>query len=452
MESQYGIGITNRYALFLNNEDDPVEVLKTADPDKDKKKGKIAEKENRGKESGDNAPTQKTATNAASVPAARKGIRDSNKSGPDANKQAINKPANNGVGRPNRVPRPPPGDQDRNVKFNEEGREDRNNRKNLSREDSGREPRPEGEFGRGGARRPGGQFGTRPRGAGGDRGRGRGAPGGPGRKREFDRQSGSDKSGVKAVDKRDGAGSRNWGTYKDDIEEVSGTPANPDETMEEKTDAQPPATETTESPEEKTEPTETENAEPPVEEGPKLMTLDEWKALQQPRQKPVFNLRKAGEGEDQTQWKKMILKKKEKEQAEANEEEEYEEDEQYDCPQRAGRQKQVLEIDFHFADSRRGGGTRGGGRGGRGGGRGDGGERRDRGPRPPRNPDGNNSNAGPGPGAGPGAGTGTGRGAGAGTGTGGFKNTRGRFGNRNDAPRSQTAPKVDDVNDFPSLG
>lgn len=30
-------------------------------------------------------------------------------------------------------------------------------------------------------------------------------------KREFDRQSGSDKTGVKAVDKREGAGAHNWG-------------------------------------------------------------------------------------------------------------------------------------------------------------------------------------------------------------------------------------------------
>lgn len=32
-------------------------------------------------------------------------------------------------------------------------------------------------------------------------------------KREFDRQSGSDKTGVKAVDKREGAGAHNWGMF-----------------------------------------------------------------------------------------------------------------------------------------------------------------------------------------------------------------------------------------------
>lgn len=42
------------------------------------------------------------------------------------------------------------------------------------------------------------------------------------------------------------------------------------------------------------------------------MTLDEWKKLQGERQKPQYNLRKAGEGEDLTQWKNMreLQKKK----------------------------------------------------------------------------------------------------------------------------------------------
>jgi hypothetical protein len=50
--------------------------------------------------------------------------------------------------------------------------------------------------------------------------------------------------------------------------------------------------------------------------------------LQQPRQKPVFNLRKAGEGEDQSQWQNLTLKKKEK--VVDVEEEEYEEEEVLD--------------------------------------------------------------------------------------------------------------------------
>ena len=53
---------------------------------------------------------------------------------------------------------------------------------------------------------------------------------------------------------------------------------------------------------------------------------------------------------------------------------------QYVYPQRANRQKHILDIDFHFADQPGAGGGRGGGggrgrgrgRGGRGGGRGEG--------------------------------------------------------------------------------
>lgn len=48
-----------------------------------------------------------------------------------------------------------------------------------------------------------------------------------------------------------------------------------------------------------------------VEEEPKELTLDEWKAQRAGRAKPQYNIRKAGEGEDPTQWKKMYeLRKK----------------------------------------------------------------------------------------------------------------------------------------------
>ena len=98
----------------------------------------------------------------------------------------------------------------------------------------------------------------------------------------------------------------------------------------------------------------------PVEEEPKELTLDEWKAQQGERKKPEFNIRKPGEGEDNSQWKKtFVLEKKEEE-----EEEDEIIDVSADYPQRVGRQK-FLNIDIRFADSRRG--TRGtGGRGGRG--------------------------------------------------------------------------------------
>ncbi|XP_026680957.1 histone H1-III-like [Diaphorina citri] len=49
MESMYGIGVTNRYALFLS-EEDPLEKLKAKEKAKEEKKKKQAgvEKENKG--------------------------------------------------------------------------------------------------------------------------------------------------------------------------------------------------------------------------------------------------------------------------------------------------------------------------------------------------------------------------------------------------------------------
>lgn len=110
-------------------------------------------------------------------------------------------------------------------------------------------------------------------------------------------------------------------------------------------------------------------AEAPVEEKPaeeetRELTLDEWKALRSNRAKPQYNLRKAGEGEDLSRWKKMyaLEKKKETNEEEDDEEEDYDAAAEY--PQRVGRQKRVLGIEIQFSDSRRGSGGRG--RGGRG--------------------------------------------------------------------------------------
>lgn len=39
---------------------------------------------------------------------------------------------------------------------------------------------------------------------------------------------------MKPVDKRDGAGSRNWGTYKDDLEEITANQTAGEESAEDK--------------------------------------------------------------------------------------------------------------------------------------------------------------------------------------------------------------------------
>ncbi|XP_021930408.1 plasminogen activator inhibitor 1 RNA-binding protein-like isoform X3 [Zootermopsis nevadensis] len=460
MENSYGIGVTNRYALFLDDAEDPLEVLKVQEQEKEaKKKTKLSEKENKGK----------TETKGKSAQAPRKGIKEtqnvktleSGKSKEDSNKKTTQRSTDR---------------TERNVKFAGESREERNNRRNredkpsstapvdFNREPRDREgPRPDSD--------------ARQRGRGSGRGLGRGGRGsrGTGRgydnrgKREFDRQSGSDKtrpnySGVKPVDKREGGGAHNWGNHKDDIEELNTSHSSEDQhdwaADKPEGESHPTTTESADTKDTETAVTtagsgsgggggggdaaaEVESA-PPVEEEPRELTLDEYKALKGNRQKPTYNLRKAGEGEDMTQWKKMYALKKKEGEEEDDDEEEYDVSE---YPQRVGRQKHLLDIDIHFADSRRG--TRGRGRGGpRGGGRG--------GPRgaggPPRNGTPGSRVGGSGDARGPGS-----------------RDRGDRFGERGDRfdrergdrperdsyqPRGprQSAPKVDDEHDFPSLG
>lgn len=62
MENTYGIGVTNRFELFLDDESDPLETLKLKEQEKEqKKKNKVAEKENKGK----TEPQQKPKTGQA---------------------------------------------------------------------------------------------------------------------------------------------------------------------------------------------------------------------------------------------------------------------------------------------------------------------------------------------------------------------------------------------------
>lgn len=124
--------------------------------------------------------------------------------------------------------------------------------------------------------------------------------------------SSSSHRGVKHVDKRDGGGSHNWGTYEDEMKaaedktNVSSDEINPDAPERSGDDQSHPLDQSLH------------------EEEPKTMTLDEWKASQEAKKgTPKFNLRKAGEGAEQDpQWKKTYAYKKEKETAADEEEEE----------------------------------------------------------------------------------------------------------------------------------
>uniref|UniRef100_A0A8D2MD84 Hyaluronan/mRNA-binding protein domain-containing protein n=1 Tax=Zonotrichia albicollis TaxID=44394 RepID=A0A8D2MD84_ZONAL len=161
-------------------------------------------------------------------------------------------------------------------------------------------------------------------GLGRGRGRGRGMGRGDGfdsrGKREFDRHSGSDRSsvshshfsGLKHEDKRGGSGSHNWGTVKDELtcKKAQLPPLCNCSELDQ-------SAVTEETPEgEEHPPADSENKENEVEEvkeeGPKEMTLDEWKAIQsKDRAKVEFNIRKPNEGAD-GQWKKGFVLHKSK--------------------------------------------------------------------------------------------------------------------------------------------
>ncbi|XP_049531047.1 plasminogen activator inhibitor 1 RNA-binding protein-like [Anopheles darlingi] len=293
-------------------------------------------------------------------------------------------------------------------------------------------------------------------------------------KRELDRQSGSNKTGIKAVDKRDGAGSHNWGSSKQDAKEFSNL-------QEQDYQAQDADTSAEEKPQTdrnmngqagEGETGDAGNAK--SEDEAKEMTLDEWKAQKAAvRLKPQYNLRKAGEGENSAQWDKMVA---------LNKKADGEDDEGNDtqkttaavaAPAGGNKNKQVLDIEFHFNDNRRGGlgRGRGGGRGGKGGPRGAG-IGREGGPGGRREYGGgeNNYRSGGEGGAGgyehrggPAAADG---GAEGGErpprrnnrppgGVAGYEGGVNKYSRPNPRPPKQhfvAAPKVDDEHDFPSLG
>ncbi|KAL0894225.1 hypothetical protein ABMA27_014238 [Loxostege sticticalis] len=354
MENSYGVGVVNRYALFLDDESDPLDALKAREQAKElKKKTKEAEKENKGKPEAkpkggttvrkgiketQNVKTQdnKSGDQQKSKGPARTNDRNAERPPP---RRREDRPQNGAVENKDGAPRPPKREfTDRRP----------NERRNFTENPEGAErrgPRP--------PREPRDRDGPRgPRPAYDNRG-----------KREFDRRSGSDKTGVKPVDKREGGGPHNWGTLKDELDELNKTGSEGEVVEEKAPDAAGAGAGDGQQP-------EAERA-PPAEDEPRELTLDEYKALRNAqRTAPQWNLRKAGEGEDLSQWKNLVMLEKKKEGGEDDDT-----DEEYDIadyPQRVGRQKRVLGIEFTFNDmSRRGapggrGRGRGRGRGGRG--------------------------------------------------------------------------------------
>uniref|UniRef100_A0A672KH38 Plasminogen activator inhibitor 1 RNA-binding protein-like n=1 Tax=Sinocyclocheilus grahami TaxID=75366 RepID=A0A672KH38_SINGR len=211
------------------------------------------------------------------------------------------------------------------------------------------------------------------------RGGGRGARGGRGRgmgrgdgfdsrgKRDFDRHSGNDKSRQKGEEKRGGSGLHNWGNVKEEASELDQSAA-PEPVPEGEDHA----------------PADSENKENEVEEvkdeGPKEMTLDEWKAMQdKERSKVEFNIRKPNEGND-SQWKKGYVLHKSKseevgtrqagpviEAGDVDPDSFHKADEGGDHHFRKPANDITSQLEINFGDLGRPGRGRGGSRGGRGG-------------------------------------------------------------------------------------
>lgn len=456
MENSYGIGITNRYDLFCMDDDaNDMESILSKKAKQQKKAAAAAakaaasvnEKENKVaatviKPPQSAAPVKGTQQQNGQPPKSTRPIKEtqnirSSDKGPREEKSKDGKTFDRNTATNNKA-----NGETREQRYNRRNRDDTNrtqstqqyngnatnnqsgNNNNLSEQSSNhrnddRPPRRTGNYTGGNDRRGGGDGQRRT-----FEGRG---------KREFDRQSGSEKTGVKAIDKREGGGAHNWGTHKQDIEDLNKT--NSEEETKEEGTAEGNGNKD-----------EAELAQQsPAEEETKEITLDEWKAQRAIRAKPQFNIRKAGEGEDTSQWKKMIALQNRKKKDDDNSDDELEYDPSM-YPQRVGRQKHVLDIEFHFNDGRRGGLNRG--RGGRprvgGGPNSAGGERGERrGPNRNRNErnenDGNERSEGDRPSRPP---RGERRGP-----YGGDERRGGGHG----GGHGQNAPKVDDEHDFPSL-
>ena len=104
------------------------------------------------------------------------------------------------------------------------------------------------------------------------------------------------------MDKKEGSGSHNWGTYEDEMKAEEDKANISTENAEAPADAENAETIAANEADEARRAAEEEEA--------KTMTLAEYKAMQAKKDQPKFNVRKAGEGYDlDSKWKKKVGKK-----------------------------------------------------------------------------------------------------------------------------------------------
>ncbi|XP_034479174.1 uncharacterized protein LOC117785327 [Drosophila innubila] len=91
------------------------------------------------------------------------------------------------------------------------------------------------------------------------------------------------------------------------------------------------------------------------EDDTKYITVEQWRAMHGVRAKPIYNIRKPGEGEpNKPDWKKMtVLQKKKQQQANKSEDDNNLEYDATMYPQRVGRLQRIMDIEFKFKDDRR---------------------------------------------------------------------------------------------------
>lgn len=189
-------------------------------------------------------------------------------------------------------------------------------------------------------------------------------------KSKFDRHSGSDKTGIKAVVKRNGGGAHNWGSVINDIEDQSIAIKSPmltdkdDSLTEQQQKQRQQHQELSQQHQQQFQQLQSQSQQLQLqqlqqqgdncmeEDDTKYITVEEWRAMRVERAKPIYNIRKAGEGEaNKPDWKKMIvLPKKKPLKSDSDSGLEYDAS-MY--PQRVGRQQRVMNIEFKFKDDRR---------------------------------------------------------------------------------------------------
>ncbi|KAH7710149.1 Hyaluronan/mRNA-binding protein [Aphelenchoides avenae] len=357
---EYGVNISNKFAFLDSGDenDDPAEVLKKAEL---AKKQKAAE------------PKVKKVVAAAPLAPAQPVKNEKQAFGNKDNQD------NQRRGGPRGAPRGGPRREDGQTatdKMSDRFGENRAPARRPPRDNDNRPPREGGNF-RGPPRRDNrnenrdaprsgeDQWGSenqrveRHEGGGAPRTFNRGPRGGRGGLGDRqDRRSGSDKTGVKAVEKKGGHGRANWGGQEEQLVGETEKLANTDDELNKSTEnaENAPAVENGEA---KTE------QQAPEEETLKELTLEEWKA-QHKTEKPTFNVRKP---EDNIYKKLVPLKRDTDDEDQIIEEIIYVKEKE--------KREKPLNIEVNFGDSGR---NRGGGeRGGRGGYRGG-----DRDERPPR--------------------------------------------------------------------